>query len=117
MSSLRRPVLMRTYAVECVWPCDPHRYREAVRGVPEETARNSARALLDMHYAFRVKVLFFLATPERNPVGEVVAAQWDREGRMIYTHQGEFKGKFPEWLTRGSCLSSEVFNESVSAGS
>lgn len=117
MNSPRRPVLMRTYAVECIWPFDPSRYREAVRGVPEETARNSAKALMGMRYAFRVKVLFFLATPERTPVGEVVAAQWDRKGNMIYTHRGKFQGKFPEWLTHNSSLALEVFSESIPAGS
>lgn len=121
-------VLMRTYAVEYVWPCSPHRYREAVQGVPEETARNSAKALLGMRYAFRVKVSFFLDSVGHPFIGEVLAAQWNRKGDMTYIHgrtvsiainpaRQRIMENLPDWLAQDFVLAREVFNESATARS
>lgn len=127
MPSARPPVLIKAYTVECAWPCAPNRYRETVSEVPERVAQGSARALLSMNYAFRVKVAFFLATPGRPMIGEIVAAQWDRHGNMTHRH-GEHVSikinprhqrvveKMPEWLTNDYCLQ-EVSSEPVASGS
>lgn len=127
MPDARPPVLIKSYTVECVWPYAPGRYRETVSCVPERVAHSSARALRSMNYAFRVKVAFFLATPDRPMIGEIVAAQWDRQGNMKHRHGGHVTirinpgrqrvmEKMPEWLTNDYCLQ-EVCSEPVASGS
>lgn len=76
---------------------NPDRMRTAVMEQDEKTARDSAHALRDMHYAVQIDMVFRSADPEKS--GRVTAARWDRMGRVIYRHTGKFQKYIPGWVT------------------
>lgn len=95
----RPPGPLRSYTVSCVWPADPRqRFRVTVGNVDEKTARESVTALLKMHFPVRVEMFFRAPTRSGEPLGSIVAAQWDRKGCVSGQHKGQFREYIPSWL-------------------
>jgi hypothetical protein len=107
----RPPGPIRKYTVEFVWPSD-HRtrkgmespWREAVRGVDEQTARKSATALRDMKCQFRVRMAFVKPGNEQRVIGECTASEWSRIGQVTYRHEGDMTDLIPGWVTGAESL-------------
>lgn len=113
----RPPGPLKMYTVECIFPTEPGRYRQAVVNVDERVARRSVSALKVMHYALQVKISFHKPTTSRALLGSCLAAQWDRFGNVTYRDLGEFSQYIPEWVTGDAPLVEEKTHEFTMAGS
>jgi hypothetical protein len=107
----------KRYTVEFVWPSEPGRYREAVVGVDEQTARRSVDALRGMHYALQVKISFSRGTTSRTFLRSCVVAQWDRLGNVTFRDTGEYSEFIPSWVTRYEKLPKEKADDYALVGS
>jgi hypothetical protein len=108
---------LRSYTVSCAWPTSPKRYRVTVDAADEETARESVAALLRMHFAVRVDMVF--RAPDRGAgfLGRIVAARWDQSGCVTDQHIGRFQEYLPGWVSGRDPVERERSSEPVLCGS
>ena len=88
---------LRRYSVYCVWPVHPGQWRLTVDMVDGPTARESAAALRRMGYPVRVVTVLLKATASRTLVARFLAIEWDRYGRVVYRHTGEYVECVAPW--------------------